>query len=140
MISDLANPHAGHVNTDSSTGCEEDSVTLPPYCFNFDGKPAFAVAFVNASTVVLASSKVTTASAFSRLTSAFVTPPTFVNDLFTEITHPAQVIAETASVTVFISAYAAVVNSAAAVQHAASNFNGFILEVLIKITERRRGN
>ena len=37
-----------------------------------------------------------------------VTPWTFVNDLFTEITHDAQVIPDTESVTVLISANAAV--------------------------------
>jgi hypothetical protein len=33
-----------------------------------------------------------------------VTPPTFINDLFTEITHTLQVIPDTARVTVLISA------------------------------------
>ena len=79
------------------------------YCFLMaEGKPAPAVALSNASTFVFASSKVTTASAFSRLTSALVTPLTLVNDLFTEITHDAHVIPDTDSVTVLISARAAV--------------------------------
>jgi len=86
-----------------------------------DGYPAWVAAFVRASTLVLASSNVTTASPFSRLTSAFVTPSILVNDLFTEIAQDAQVMPETASVTVFISASAAVENSTAAVKHAASN-------------------
>jgi hypothetical protein len=54
--------------------------------------------------LVFASSKVTTASAFSRLTTAFVTPPIFSNDLFTEATQTLQVIPDTASVTVLTSA------------------------------------
>jgi hypothetical protein len=79
-------------------------VVLPAfsYSFNFDGKPALAVAFVNASTLVLALSKVTTASAFSRLTSALLTPFTLVNDLFTEIAQEPQVIPDTASVIVLV--------------------------------------
>ena len=72
-----------------------------------DGKPAAPVALTKASTFVFASSKVTTASAFSRLTSALVTPSILVNDLFTEITHDVHVIPETASVTVLVSARAA---------------------------------
>jgi len=78
------------------------------------------VAFVNASIFVLASSNVTTASAFSRLTSAFVTPPILVSDLFTEITQAVQVIPDTASVTVLTSAYATVVNMTVAAHHAAA--------------------
>ena len=67
------------------------------------------------------------ASAFSRLTSAFVTPSILVNDLFTEIAQDAHVMPETASVTVLISASAAVENSTAAVKHAASNgFSGLM--------------
>jgi len=54
--------------------------------------------------LVFASSKVTTASAFSRLTSAWVTPFTLVSDPFTEVTHPLHVIPDTESVTVLISA------------------------------------
>ena len=57
--------------------------------------------------LVFASSKVTTASPFSRLMSALVTPLTLVNDLFTEISHDTHVIPDTASVTVLISAKAA---------------------------------
>ena len=79
----------------------------PRYGFKEDGKPALAVALVSASTEVLASSKVTTASAFSRLTSALVTPSILVNDLFTEITHDAHVIPDTERVTVLISPKAA---------------------------------
>lgn len=67
------------------------------------------------------------ASPFSRLTSAFVTPSTFVNDLFTEIAQDAHVMPDTASVTVLISASAAVENSMAAVKHAASDrFSGLM--------------
>ena len=139
MISDLADPHSGQVitemsmglNTDSTTGSVEASLMLASYCFNFEGYPAFVVAFVKASTVVFASSNFTTASAFSRFTSALDTPPSLVNDLFTEITHPVQVMPETARVTVLISAYAAVVNKAAAVQHAASNVRSVILNPYI---------
>jgi hypothetical protein len=54
------------------------------------------------------SSKVTTASAFSRLTFARVTPLILVNDLCTEITQSPHVIPETESVTVLLSANAAV--------------------------------
>jgi len=63
------------------------------------------VAFVNASTLVLASSNVTTASAFSRLMSALLTPFTLVNDLFTEIAQESQVIPDTASVTVLVAVH-----------------------------------
>jgi hypothetical protein len=86
-----------------------------------DGYPALVVALVSASTLVLASSKETTASPFSRLTSALVTPSILVNDLFTEIAHELHVIPDTASVTVFTSAKAAVENSMIAVQPAVSN-------------------
>lgn len=71
--------------------------------------------------MVLASSKLTTASAFSRLTSALVTPPTLVNDLFTEATHDDHVIPDTDSVTVLISANAAVTKITVAKKHAASS-------------------
>src|SRR3970282_892234 len=70
----------------------------------------------NASTFVFVSSKLTTASAFSRLTSALLTPSILVNDLFTEITQNPHVIPVTESVTVLISANAAVANSAAAMR------------------------
>ena len=63
------------------------------------------MAFVNASTLVLASSNVTTASAFSRLMSALLTPCTLVNDLFTEIAQEPQVIPDTASVTVLVAVH-----------------------------------
>lgn len=77
------------------------------YCFfRVDGKPAPAVALSKASTFVFASSKLTTASAFSRLTSALVTPSILVNDLFTEITHDTQVIPDTESATVWMAAKA----------------------------------
>lgn len=79
------------------------------------------VAFIKASTVVLVSSKLTTASAFSRLTSAFVTPLTFVNDLFTEITHEAHVIPDTDSVTVLMSANAEVAKSVVEIKNAESS-------------------
>jgi len=65
------------------------------------------VALSSASVPVFVSSKVTTASAFSRLTSAFVTPSILVNDLFTEISHDTHVIPDTESVTVLVSAKAA---------------------------------
>ena len=77
------------------------------YCFfRVDGKPAPAVALSKASTVVLASSKTTTASFFSRLTSALATPSILVNDLCTEITHDPQVMPDTESVTVLTAARA----------------------------------
>jgi hypothetical protein len=44
-----------------------------------------------------------------------------VNDLFTEVTHALHVIPDTESVTVLISASAAVVKNVAATQQAASN-------------------
>lgn len=77
-----------------------------------DGKPAPAVALTKASTFVCASSKVTTASRFSKLTSAFVTPLTLLNDLCTEIGHAGHVIPDTESVTVLISAEAAAATTA----------------------------
>ena len=58
--------------------------------------------------LVFVSSKVTTASAFSRLAFARVTPLILVNDLCTEITQSPHVIPETESVTVLLSANAAV--------------------------------
>ena len=61
---------------------------------------AAPVALVSASALVFASSNVTTASAFSRLTLALLTPATFVNDLFTETAQPLQVMPDTASVIV----------------------------------------
>ena len=77
------------------------------YCFlRVDGKPAAAVALSKASTLVFASSKTTSASAFLRLTSALVTPSILVRDLFTEIRHDPQVIPDTESVAVRISAMA----------------------------------
>ena len=59
------------------------------------------------------------ASAFSRLTSALVTPSILVNDLFTEITHDVHVIPDTASVTVLISAEAAAETTANRINMAA---------------------
>ena len=56
------------------------------------------------------------ASAFSRLTSALLTPSILVNDLFTEATHNTHVIPDTESVTVLISASAAVEQSVAAMR------------------------
>ncbi len=77
------------------------------YCFlRVDGKPAAAVALSKASTLVFASSKLTSASLFLRLTSALVTPSILVRDLFTEIRHDPQVIPDTESVAVRISARA----------------------------------
>lgn len=90
-------------------------------CFNLDGYPTLVTAPVRASTLVLASSNVTTASPFSGLTSALVTPSIFINDLFTETTQEPQLIPETASVTVLLSANAVVENNTAAVKHAVSN-------------------
>ena len=75
--------------------------TSRPYCFfTLDGKPEAVVALISASTFVLASSKVTTASAFCRFMSALATPGSRVNDLFTEITHDSQTMFLTESVTV----------------------------------------
>ena len=54
--------------------------------------------------MVLASSKVTLASACSRLTSALMTPLIRVSDLFTEIAHDPHVIPDTDRVTVSIPA------------------------------------
>ena len=65
------------------------------------------VALMRASTLVFASSNVTTASAFSRLTSALLTPATLRSDLCTETTQPLQVIPVTESVTVSMAADAA---------------------------------
>ena len=61
-----------------------------------------------------------TALAFSRLTSALMTPLTLFSDLVTEVTHALHVIPETESVTVLISANAGVAKSAVAVKHATS--------------------
>jgi len=58
--------------------------------------------------LVLVSSKETTASALSRFTFARVTPLVLLNDLCTEITQSPHVIPETESVTVLLSANAAV--------------------------------
>ena len=44
-----------------------------------DGYPASLVAFVSAWTLVFASSNVTTARIFSKLTSALLTPDTFTS-------------------------------------------------------------
>lgn len=84
-----------------------------------DGKPAAAVALVSASTFVCASSKVTTASRFSKLTSAFATPLTLLNDLCTEIGHAGHVIPDTASVTILVSAKAAAETTANRINMAA---------------------
>ena len=89
--------------------------------FNFDGYPDLVTALVRVSTLVLASSNVTTASALSRLTSALLTLSIFINDLFTETAQDPQVIPETASVTVLISANVVVENNTAAVKYAVSN-------------------
>ena len=59
---------------------------------------------VSASTVVLASSKVTVAWAFSRFAFALITPLILVNDLSTETTQDPHVIPDTDSVTVLVSA------------------------------------
>lgn len=79
-----------------------------------DVYPAAAVASRSVATLVLASSNVTTASLRSRLTRTFVTPFTFVNDLFTEVTHEPQVIPDTASVTVWLAGQATDENNIAA--------------------------
>src|SRR6266705_4040535 len=72
--------------------------------FGLDGKPAFAVAFVSASTLALASSKVTTASFFSKLTLTLETPGTLDSAFLTVIGHASQYIDGTSSATVFVSA------------------------------------
>src|SRR5260221_14374525 len=73
MVSALAKAHFGHVSTDS---CTRSLIVMAPirtgvasliYCLTIDGYPALAVALRRASTFVLASSKVTTASFCSRL-------------------------------------------------------------------------
>lgn len=84
-----------------------------------EGYPALAVALVSASTFVCASSKVTTASRFSKLTSALVTPLTLLNDLCTEIGHDGHVIPDTESVTILVSAEAAVETTANSINMAA---------------------
>jgi len=89
------------------------------HCLGAEGKPAAAVALVSASTFVCASSKVTTASRFAKLTSAFATPLTLLNDLCTEIGHAGHVIPDTASVTVLISAEAAAETTANRINMAA---------------------
>jgi hypothetical protein len=94
---------------------------MPAHCLILDGYPALVVAFVRSSTFTLLSSKVTTASPFSRLTSAFETPSILVNDLFTEITHELHVMPKTASLTVLTSAYAAVESRMTAAQPAVSS-------------------
>src|SRR5262249_30790753 len=72
------------------------------YFFTVEGKPMSAVAFVSASTLVLLSSKVTTASFFSRLAVALETPGTFESAPFTCMGHVEQLMSGTASVTVCI--------------------------------------
>jgi len=81
--------------------------------------------------MVFVSSKVTTASAFPRLTSALVTPSILVNDLFTEVTQSPHVIPETESVTVLNSAIAEAEKNAAAVKHTASNRDSRFMAVLL---------
>lgn len=99
-----------------------------------DGWPAFAVALVRASTVVLLSSKLTTASAFSRSTSTFVMPFTFVNGLFTEITHDTHVIPDTESVTVLVSARAC--EEARAIASSSAPRNSFMWWLFSRATGR----
>src|SRR6266852_6396820 len=112
MVSALAKLHLGHVSTDS---CTNSLIVMVPirisvasfiYCFTVDGYPALAVALRRASTFVLASSKVTTASFCSRLAATFPTPSTFFNALLTVIGHASQSMPGTLSVTVLLSAYA----------------------------------
>src|SRR5882672_11575464 len=99
MVSALAKLHFGHVSTDSS-------IKSLIYCFTIEGYPALAVALRRASTFVLASSKVTTASFCSRLAATFSTPSTFFNALLTVMGHASQSMPGTLSVTVLLSAYA----------------------------------
>lgn len=82
--------------------------------FCLDGNPALAVALVKISTLVFESSKVTTASFFSRLTSVFLTPSIFCKDLVTEVTQALHMMPGTDSVTVLSSAKADAAESAAA--------------------------
>ena len=84
-----------------------------------EGYPASAVALSSAFTFVCASSKVTTASRFSKLTAAFVTPLTLLNDLCTEIGHDGHVIPDTESVTVLVSAKVAAETTANRINMAA---------------------
>src|SRR5258706_14970065 len=76
------------------------------YCFTVEGYPALAVASRNASTLVLASSKVTTASFVWKLAATFSTPLTFFNALLTVAGHISQYMPGTLSVTVLSFAYA----------------------------------
>src|SRR5882672_9047043 len=112
MVSALAKAHFGHVSTDS---CTRSLIVMAPirtgvasliYCLTIDGYPALAVALRRASTFVLASSKVTTASVCSSLAATFPTPSTFFNALLTVIGHTSQSMPGTLSVTVLFSAYA----------------------------------
>src|SRR6266851_1889630 len=112
MISALAKLHFGHVSVDS---CIKSLIVMAPlrigvasfiYCFTIDGYPALAVALRKASTVVLASLNVTTASFLSRLAATFSTPSTFFNALLTVMGHASQSMPGTLSVTVLLSAYA----------------------------------
>src|SRR6266853_6234334 len=110
MVSALAKLHLGHVSTDS---CTKSLIVMAPiriglasfiYCFTIDGYPALAVALRRASTFVLASSKVTTASFLSRPAATFSTPSTFFNALLTVIGHASQSMPGTLSGTVLLSA------------------------------------
>src|SRR5712691_8584460 len=116
MVSALAKLHFGHVSTDS---CTKSLIVMAPirigvasfiYCFTTDGYPALVVALRRASTFVLASSKVTTASFCSRLAATFSTPSTFFNALLTVMGQASQSMPGTLSVTVLLSAYACVTN------------------------------
>src|SRR5712691_6492200 len=72
--------------------------------FGLEGKPAFAVAFVSEPTLALESSKVTTASFFSKLTLTLETPGTRDSAFLTVIGQASQYIEGTSSATVFVSA------------------------------------
>src|SRR5712692_1580278 len=112
MVSALAKLHLGHVSTDS---CTNSLIVMVPirisvasfiYCFTVDGYPALAVALRRASTFVLASSKLTTASFVSKFAATFSTPSTFFNALLTVIGQASQSMPGTLSVTVLLPAYA----------------------------------
>src|SRR5574337_1259641 len=87
-----------------------------------EGQPTFAVALLKASALVFASSKVTTASRFSKLTAAFCTPATLDRAFLTVIGHASQVMPGTDRVTIFVAAQAGVLRVAARAIRVASFF------------------
>src|SRR3569833_2113073 len=93
--------NAGNQAHENVPGSISDYLTL-------EGYPASSVASVSFSTLVFASSKVTTASCLSRLTSVFVTPSTWVSAFLTVIGQAGQFMPGTDNVTVRVAAQAGV--------------------------------